>query len=295
MHSFGVFLFCGGEKLRVIKKINNNVAICIDNSGKELVAFGNGIGFPKTPYNLTNLSKVERTFYGVSPEYMGLLSEIPLSVFSISAQIVDYSTTLITSKMSPNIVFTLSDHINFMIKRYKKHLNVPIPELNNLNYLYPDEFRVGRFGLKLINEELNLHLKKGEIVGIALHFINAEEERPEKKSVSESQILSDCLDIIEHFYKIHISRNGFNYSRFSTHLQFLMKRLQDGSKLYSKNSELLKPLKSKYPKAYECSLLIEQKLEKSFDTKLSEEEIVYLILHINRLQVREKNNKELNK
>ncbi|WP_368259898.1 CAT RNA binding domain-containing protein, partial [Clostridium paraputrificum] len=34
----------------VVKKINNNVAICLDNNNNELIAFGKGIGFPATPY-----------------------------------------------------------------------------------------------------------------------------------------------------------------------------------------------------------------------------------------------------
>ncbi|WP_302926203.1 CAT RNA binding domain-containing protein [Holdemania filiformis] len=30
--------------MKVIKKINNNVALCIDQGGKELIALGKGIG-----------------------------------------------------------------------------------------------------------------------------------------------------------------------------------------------------------------------------------------------------------
>ena len=36
------------------------------NSGRELVAFSKGIGFPATPYELTDLRKIERTFYNIS-------------------------------------------------------------------------------------------------------------------------------------------------------------------------------------------------------------------------------------
>jgi transcriptional antiterminator len=32
--------------MKVIKKININVALCVDNNKKELIAFGKGIGFP---------------------------------------------------------------------------------------------------------------------------------------------------------------------------------------------------------------------------------------------------------
>lgn len=49
--------------MEVIKKLGNNAAICKDNSGRELIALGLGIGFPKCPYTLDDLSKIERTFY----------------------------------------------------------------------------------------------------------------------------------------------------------------------------------------------------------------------------------------
>ena len=38
--------------MQVINKLNNNFAICIDGEGKELIAVGKGIGFPKTPYEV---------------------------------------------------------------------------------------------------------------------------------------------------------------------------------------------------------------------------------------------------
>ena len=37
--------------MRVIRNINNNVALCLDGNGNEVVAFGKGIGFKKPPYD----------------------------------------------------------------------------------------------------------------------------------------------------------------------------------------------------------------------------------------------------
>ena len=51
--------------MRVIKKLNNNFAICVDGEGKELIAAGKGIGFPKTPYELEDLNLITRTFYDI--------------------------------------------------------------------------------------------------------------------------------------------------------------------------------------------------------------------------------------
>ena len=99
--------------MKVIKKINNNVAVCLDNNNNELIAFGKGIGFQKVPYELTDISKIERTYYGVNHSYIGLVNEIPEDIFDISAKIVEWAKTKLSKELSVNIVFTLADHINF--------------------------------------------------------------------------------------------------------------------------------------------------------------------------------------
>ena len=50
----------------VIKKINNNVAMGKDSRNREVVLFGKGIGFHQMPYELNDLSRIDRSYYGVS-------------------------------------------------------------------------------------------------------------------------------------------------------------------------------------------------------------------------------------
>lgn len=66
--------------MQVIKKLNNNFAICIDGEGKELIAVGKGIGFPKTPYEVEDLNLITRTFYDIDPKYIELFKDIPEKV-----------------------------------------------------------------------------------------------------------------------------------------------------------------------------------------------------------------------
>ncbi|WP_304470951.1 CAT RNA binding domain-containing protein, partial [uncultured Faecalibaculum sp.] len=53
--------------MKAIRKINNNVAVCQDAGGSELIAFGKGIGFPAMPYEIENLDVIDRTFYDLNP------------------------------------------------------------------------------------------------------------------------------------------------------------------------------------------------------------------------------------
>lgn len=63
--------------MEVYKKINNNVALARDAKGRELVVFGKGIGFASMPYELTDLSCIQRTFYDVNEKYFALLRDVP--------------------------------------------------------------------------------------------------------------------------------------------------------------------------------------------------------------------------
>ena len=163
--------------MKVIKKINNNVAICLDNNNNELIAFGKGIGFQKVPYELTDISKIERTYYGVNSSYISLINEIPEDIFEISAKIVEWAKTKLTKELSVNIVFTLADHIHFAIKRYEEKINVKMPLGYEIEHLYETEMMIGKKSVAYINRRKKIKLGKSEAVGIAMHFINAENQR----------------------------------------------------------------------------------------------------------------------
>lgn len=49
--------------MQAVCNINNNVALCLDSQGNELVAFGRGIGFRKPPYEV-ELSRIEHLLWG---------------------------------------------------------------------------------------------------------------------------------------------------------------------------------------------------------------------------------------
>lgn len=274
--------------MKVIKKINNNVAVCLDNDGHELIAFGKGIGFPKTPYELTDLSKVWRTYYGINPNYLGLLNEIPEEIVHLSIKIVDQAKLKIQNEINSNIVFTLADHINFAIERCKKNMDIKMPFCYDIQHLYEDEMYIGEWAVKLINKKLDLHLSKDEAVSIALHFINAENmQNKEEDKVDEKTIIRDLTEIIETDFSIKINIDGFNYSRFVSHMQYLLKRRENDTEIDSENKKMFESMKQEYAKTYECVMHIKKYLLDTLNWNPSEEELLYLMMHINRLCARE--------
>lgn len=92
--------------MRVVKRINHNAALLVNDKGTELVALGKGIGFPDGPDEVS-LAQIERTFYNVDARYLPLLNEIDPKVMEFSAQIADVARTNISRELSANLPFTL--------------------------------------------------------------------------------------------------------------------------------------------------------------------------------------------
>lgn len=273
--------------MKVIKNINNNVSICADAKGQEVVVFGKGVGFTKPPYELS-LAQIEQTFYNVDPFYMKMLESIDESVLEVAVTLVDLARRQLDYIYSSNIVFTLADHIQFAIKKTQEQMNVPLPNLYDLQYLYPLEFKLGKEALRLIQERIGIELPKEEVAGMALHLINAAGQLPQHShSANQKKIIAEVTAIIETAYVFKIDQESMNYARFVSHLQYLIIRCESGEVVATENGQLYEALKKQYPKSYQCALQVSHYLTRELAHEFSEEELLYLMLHINRLCSRE--------
>lgn len=272
----------------VTKKINNNVAICRDSNGRELIAFGKGIGFPQTPYTLTDLRKIERTFYNVSSQYISLLNDIPYEVIRFTAVQLHAVQDLLPFETSSNLVFTLADHIAFAIERAQKGIYVRLPSVYELELNYPAEVDIGRRFVLEIRNTFQVILPKNEVQGIAMHLINAQHGQKEPDTVSQidqayEEILEYTTHIVERELHTQISRNTFNYARFATHIQHLLPRAAEDRQIDSKNLWMFESLQTQFPQVAACADKIGEYYARQWQLTLSQEEKLYLILHINRI------------
>ena len=166
-------------------------------------------------------------------------------------------------------------------------MNVKLPIIYDIQYLYPKEMDVGRQALKLIRERFKQYLPEDEAAMIAMHFINGQMAEKAADSSPEEKLVADITEIIEKEFGIEIDKKGFNYSRFVSHLNYLIRRSQNNELIRSENSSIYEKLKQDSPKAYLASEKITGYLLEKIKTTLTDEEKLYLILHINRLCSRE--------
>ena len=275
--------------MRVISKINNSAILCQDDNGDEVVAFGKGIGFCKIG-SAVDLSRVQRTFYGLDHQSASLLREIDPEVLSLASSTVDLVRDYLKYRLSPNFAFILADHLSFALKRIREGISVRMPLAFDVEQQYPTEYQIGLYLCKRMGSAFDVVIPVREAAGIALCFANNMDRTPETSRDSSEmrrftfdELLERAVGVVERQFGIELERSSFNFSRFATHLQYLYDRAVDGTSLVSENAAMYPALAGEYPKASGAANAIADLFRSELSCDLSDEELLYLILHINRL------------
>lgn len=277
--------------MRILKKINNNVALAVDDAGKDLVVFGKGIGFPPCPYELSDDAAIQRVFYDIDSRLLETIATIAEDVLEASSQIVDHARATLGCKLNPNLPFTLADHLQFALDRARKNVKLDNLLAAEIGIVYPQETSLGRRGVELVAAHCGTALPESEAFAIAMHLVNAEsassDARGDMHLVMEStQIIERVIEIVSSVLLIDIDRTSYSYLRFVTHLRYLIGRLMKPSEAPSQDervdSSLFFTFAAQYPDAVRCANNINAYFAASHGWVCGNEELLYLILHINR-------------
>jgi beta-glucoside operon transcriptional antiterminator len=274
--------------VQVIRKINNNAAICVDGKGRELVALGKGIGFGALPHDVA-LADITRTFYGVDAKYLDLIGEMPEDVLEFAGQLADVCRATLSYELSPNLPITLADHVAFMVKRAREHMVVQMPLAYDVQQAHPAEYKLGEMAVRGARKTFGVRLDRHEATGIALSIVNSAitmSERTARKERDTEALLEGITRIVEDELDITVDRDSFDYARFATHVQYLIDRVLAGEPIATQNEELYDEVVAGYPQAARCAVKASALVEQRLGGKLTQEEQLYLMLHVNRISER---------
>ena len=285
-----------------IKKVyNNNVILAFENSSKkEMILTGCGIGFGKKPNDTVDDSKIEKKFViqdnNFESKVNKLASEIPEEVFAVSSAIIEYAEKNLNTTLDEYIYISLTDHIYFALKRYKENLPIKNELLYELRRIHKKEYEIGKWAIEYINKTFNVNFLIDEAGFIAMHIINANYRESTNKSCLIMNIINQILDIIKNYYSIEFIEDEINFDRLLTHLKFFAKRLIDKTEsIDTNNNGLLEIVKVQYKESYDCVKQIKSFIEENYTYKVNDDEVLYLILHINRVISVINFNKEITK
>lgn len=178
---------------------------------------------------------------------------------------------------------TLTDHINFAIERVSQGIEPQNALLWEIKRFYPQEFQLGIYALELIQDRLDILLPEDEAGFIALHFVNAEYGTDIRDAVKFPDQMQAIVDIVERELGILLDESSLHYERFMTHIKFLIQRIYRKELLSSEDRELSLMMQRKYPREYQCSVKVAEYIMQATGCRLSEEEIMYLSVHIRRV------------
>lgn len=274
--------------MRIEKVLNNNVVITLTDTNEEMVVMGRGIAFQHKVGDRIEVEKIEKTFVPEGKEgietFSNLFKEIKPEIIEIAADTIKYAQSVLKTKLSNNIYLTLTDHMNYAIKRTGEGIEIKNPLTWEIKKFYKVEYKIGLKALENIKNKLGVTMNEDEAASVALHIVNAKQEGQEIGiTVKMTEVVQDILTIVRLQFGIIFDEDSFNYSRFVTHLQYFARRMLEHDTKNSNDDFLFEQVKIKYPKAFECTNRINNYLESKHHTLLSKDEQVYLAIHIQRV------------
>ena len=163
--------------MKVIKVINNNNVCVLDESGREQIVSGKGIGFGKKCGEEIDNSQIQKTYLITNSELqkkmITMLQEIPIDYMNFANDMVEYIKKEYESELNESLLVALSDHIAFAIERKKKGIEFTNPLLESIKEAYPQELSLGEYCVEQLKERLAIDMTRDEAGFIAMHIINA--------------------------------------------------------------------------------------------------------------------------
>jgi beta-glucoside operon transcriptional antiterminator len=273
--------------MKIAKVYNNNVISAFNEKNQELVVMGRGLAFQKKPGDTVDEEKIEKTFVlknnDLSERFKTLLYEVPMEYMEITEEVIRLAKSRLGRNLNDSIYISLTDHIHFAVERHRKGFDIKNALLWEIKRFYKDEYSIGMEALKIVQDKIGVLLPEDEAGFIAMHIVNSglNEEMPNVANIT--RVMQDILNIVKYHYKINFDEESLNYFRFVTHLKFFAQRLYSKNYIEDDDPFLYESFKQKHKEAFICTEKINDYIENQFDYSLTNNEKLYLAIHIQRV------------
>ncbi len=282
--------------MKIKKILNNNLVLASDDKQEKLL-LGRGIGFNNKIGDQVDSQLTEKTFIleDSTTQLRKLIDDIPNEFFHLTHKIIQHAQNKLDYSLQDTLYVSLTDHLYYAIERKKNGQELRNSLVWEVKRFYTKEFQVALESLGIIKSDLHVQLNEDEAGFIAIHFVNAQKKGSVlHKTVEETTIIQDVLNIIRFHFKLELDETSINLSRFVTHLRFFLQRIQEIEYVGKNNSvssdeDVFLHVRNKYPHTYECVIRIKIYFEEKLKISIRDEELLYFMLHINRLTLRELN------
>lgn len=274
--------------MQIQKILNNNVVITTDQKNNEIVAMGRGLAFQKKIGDEIAEEAIDKTYHLANSDlfhkFQELLVDVPITYLEIANDIIDEAKVTLKNPLNDSLYISITDHLYAAVQRVKEGVRVRNLLLWDVKRLFPDEFSVDVNAVKRIEEKFKVNLGEDEAGNIALHLVNAQSDSENEDAYMMAELMQEIIQITSYYFKVQLDEESVYFYRFTTHLRFFASRIMNHRQLTDEtDDELLLIIQKKYQNAYQCVERIADFIKKKYDYEMSNDEKLYLTIHIARL------------
>lgn len=283
----------GVKRMKINKVLNNNVVV-IKEGQEEVIVMGPGIAFGKRKNDIVNPEIIEKVFVMKDEreyeKFAQIIDLLPEAHIIIAEEIITYAEKTLKTKLNEHIHVALTDHVSFAIERFKQGFDLKNKLLNEIRVLYAAEYEIGRWAIEHIEKKLMIRLPNDEAAHIALHIHTAKMNGATMtEAMNTTVLLNELIAKIEGKLGVQVEEDSISYQRLLTHLDFALKRVAEGEPFHDVDEDMYKLVKKKHQDSYETAVELSEYLAQSYHLSLPQSELVYLTLHIQRIQRKNEN------
>ncbi len=272
----------------IAKVVNNNIVTSFDSNNCELVIMGRGLGYAKKRGEVIPDEKIEKIFRLENEErnsrLIEVLKDIPLEHIHAADCVITYAKSVLGEKLKETIYLSLIDHIHCAIERLNNNISFSNPLLWETKQYYPEEFKAGVQSLVILKKTLGIKFPVDEAGFIALHFITSEYDTSMQASLDIPKFVDSVISVVDECFPNHVDKKSIHFERFVTHIKFFAARVLQAKQIPEDDDFLFRTMiRDQYNDDYQCALKIRAVISEKYDIQISEEELVYLTVHIHRI------------
>lgn len=275
--------------MQIKKVFNNNVVLALQNN-QEVVLIGKGLGFKKQVGQPIEERLADKVYRPVDDRWAMLFNELLQDIspeyVEIASQIIKVAEDELQIKFNSYVLIALSDHIHFAIQRTNNGILIKNELLWEIQRFYPDEYQVGKQAIDIIAKNLKVELADDEAGFIALKFVEKRANNQNSQALKMTKLISDILTMVQYQLQVTLDANSISYQRFIIHLRYFVERILN-DRHFDKNNDfdevMNQHILKQYAQAYRCTEKIKQFIEKTLKQPVSNNEQIYLTIHIQRI------------
>lgn len=283
------------KRMRIKRLINNNIVVIDDPDGadRELLVMGSGIGFKKHAGDPVDETRVEKRYRLVDASMTANLAElienVPIEHVELADKLMRFIEHTSDKRTTGTLYISILDHVSSALQRHQRGIDIKNPMLWDIRRFYPEECALGIDLLGIIREETGMQLPEDEAGFLALHIASSQLDTPGISQIGQiTDIVHAVLNIVKYRLRIEFDEKSVYYFRFVTHLKFFAQRLltsgsHGDAPSDDSSRELLDLIRLKHQRTYDVTFNIEEYLHANYGYTMSDDERMYLTIHIARM------------